>query len=72
METGADWILNAVLKGFSHKITEIVEENLKEQIVKQVHVVLGQMNGFIDSNPDLLMHVLGITMADIEESVVCV
>jgi len=72
METGADWILNAVLKGFSHKITEIVEENLKEQIVKQVHVVLEQMNGFIDSNPDLLMHVLGITMADIEESVVCV
>jgi len=72
METGADWILNAVLKGFSHKITEIVQDNLKEQIVKQVHILLEQMNSFIDSNPDLLMNALGITMADIEESIVSV
>ena len=72
METGADWLLNAVLKGFSHKITEIVEENLKEQIVNQVHTLLEQINGFIDTNPDLLMHVLGVTMADISERIVCV
>jgi len=71
-ETGADWILNAVLKGFSHKITEIVEDNLKDQIVKQVHTLLEQVNGFIGTNPDLVMNVLGITMADIEESIVCV
>jgi len=72
METGADWILNAVLKGFSHQITEVVQENLEEQIVKQVHTVLEQVNGFIDTNPDLLMNALGITMNDLEESIVCV
>jgi len=72
METGADWILNAVLKGFSHQITEIVQDNLKEQIVKQVHTVLEQTNSFIDSNPDLMMNILGITMNDLEESIVCV
>jgi len=72
METGADWILNAVLKGFCHQITEIVQENLKEQIVKQVHTVLEQVNNFVDANPDLLMHSLGITMKDLDETVVCV
>ncbi|KAL7542915.1 hypothetical protein ACHAXR_012357 [Thalassiosira sp. AJA248-18] len=71
-ETGADWILNAVLKGFSGQITEIVKDNLKEQIVKQVHILLEQVNGFIDTNPDLLMNALGITMNDLDESIVCV
>lgn len=71
-ETGADWILNAVLKGFSTQITEIVEDNLKSQIVNQVHVLLEQVNCFIDANPDLLMTTLGITMKDLEESIVCV
>lgn len=72
VETGADWILNAVLKGFSRKAAEIVEENLKEQIAQQVHTLLEQINGFIDNNPDLLLTTLGITMADIEESIACV
>ena len=72
METGADWILNAVLKGFSHQITEIVQDSLREEIVKQVHIILEQVNGFIDSNPDLLMNALGVTMKDLEEQVVSV
>ena len=72
MQTGADWILNAVLKGFDHQITAVVQENLKEQIMKQVHAVLEQVNGLIESNPDLLMNALGITMKDLEESIVCV
>ncbi len=72
MQTGADWILNAVLKGFDHQITAVVEENLKEQIMKQVHAVLEQVNGLIESNPDLLMNALGITMKDLKESIVYV
>ena len=71
-ETGVDWILNQVLKGFSDQITEAVQENLKEQIVKQVHNVLEQLNGFIDANPDLFVKILGITMNDLEESIICV
>ena len=72
METGADWLLNTVLKGFSHQITEVVQENLKKQIVQQVHTVLEQVNGFIEANPDLLMSILGITLKDLEENIVCV
>ena len=72
MQTGADWILNAVLKGFDHQITAVVEENLKEQIMKQVHAVLEQVNGLIESNPDLVMNALGITMKDLKESIVYV
>lgn len=72
MQTGADWILNAVLKGFDHQITAAVEENLKEQIMKQVHILLDQVNGLIESNPDLLMNALGITIKDLEENIVYV
>ena len=72
MQTGADWILNAVVKGFDHLITAIVQENLKEEIMKQVNAVLEQMNGLIESNPDLLMNALGITLKDLEESTVLV
>lgn len=70
MQTGADWILNAVLKGFDQQITAAVEENLKEQIMKQVHILLEQVNGLIESNPDLLMNALGITIKDVEENIV--
>ena len=72
MQTGADWILNAVVKGFDHQITAVVEENLKEQIMKQVHAVLEHVNGLIESNPHLLMNALGITMKDLKESIVYV
>jgi hypothetical protein len=66
-ETGADWLWNALLKGFHHQITEIVETNLKENIKKQVRAVLDQVNEFIDANPHLLMNALRITMKDLEE-----
>ncbi|KAL7550468.1 hypothetical protein ACHAWF_013694, partial [Thalassiosira exigua] len=57
-ETGADWILNAVLKGFSQQITDIVQDNLKQQIVKQVHTALEIANEQVAANPDLLLNIL--------------
>ena len=71
-ETGADWILNSVLKGFRRQTSEIVEAILKEQITHQVHNLLESANGFIDANPDVLMVALGITLKDLEESIVSV
>jgi hypothetical protein len=72
-ETGADWLWNALLKGFRHQITDVVQINLKENIKKQVRAVLAQVNEFIDANPHLLMNALGIAMKDLEESnCVCV
>lgn len=72
MQTGADWILNAVLKGLTHQITEIVQACLREQIVNQVNNLLEQVNGFIETNPEILLKALGITIADLEESIVCI
>ena len=70
LETGADWILNGILKGFSGQTTEIVEDSLKEQIKGQINTVLEQVNGFVDANPDLLLNALGIKMRDLEERIV--
>ena len=72
METGADWILNAVLKGFSHQIAEIVQDNLKEQIGAQVHIILDQANDLLNTNPDILLNALGIKVSDLDESIVSV
>ncbi len=66
-ETGADWFWNALLKGFRHQITDVVQANLKENIKKQIRAVLAQANEFIDANPHLL-NTLGISMKDLEES----
>lgn len=71
-ETGADWILNSVLKGFRRQTSEIVEAILKDQITQQVHNLLESANGFVDANPDVLLVALGITLKDLDESIVSV
>ena len=57
-ETGADWLLNSVLKGFRRQTSEIVEAILKEQITQQVHSLLENANGFIDANPEIWLFTL--------------
>lgn len=71
-ETGADWLLNKVVQGFSANITEIVEMNLREQIISQIHQVLENLNNFIEGNPEIVLKVLGITIDDLEENIVWV
>jgi hypothetical protein len=71
-ETGADWLLNSVLRGFRRQTSEIVEAIFKEQITQQVHNLLENANGFVDANPDVLLVALGITLKDLEESIVSV
>jgi len=71
-DTGLDWILNRVVSGFSDAITEIVQLNLKEQIISQIHITLEHINAFIEVNPDLMLSVLGITIDDLEENIVWV
>lgn len=72
METGADWILNKVMSGFSKNVTDILHNTLKEEIVSQIHLALEHLNAFIEVNPDLILKVLGITMDDLEENIVWV
>jgi hypothetical protein len=71
-DTGADWILNQAVKSFSDQITEAVEANLKEQIKNQIGAALEHLNLYFMMNPDLLLGLLGIKMADLEENVVWV
>lgn len=72
MDTGADWLLNSVLNGLSLQITTIVQDNLKDQLETQVQNVLEQVNNLVDSNPELLLNVLGITINELDENIVCI
>ena len=71
-DTGADWLLNKTVSGLSKNLTEIVEANVKEQIVSHIHRALEHINAFIEVNPDLMLKVLGITIDDLEENIVWV
>lgn len=64
-ETGADWVLNTILKGFRDQITQVVQENVKEQIKKQVQIALQHLNDMFDANPDLLLTILGTNLDDL-------
>jgi hypothetical protein len=71
-DTGADWILNRAVNSFSDQITETVEVNLKEQIKNQIGAALEHLNSYFMMNPDLLLDLLGIKIADLEENAVWV
>jgi hypothetical protein len=64
-ETGADWILNNLLKGFRDQITRVVQDNVKDQITKQVHIALEHLNDMFDANPDMLLTILGTSLDDL-------
>lgn len=71
-DTGADWLLNKAVKGFSENITEVVESNLKEQLQEQIQKALEQMNSYFLVNQDILLNLLGISLDDLEEHIVWV
>jgi hypothetical protein len=71
-ETGADWVLNKVVKSFSDSIAQVMATNLKEQIREQIELALEHINSYFEVNPDLMPNFLGITMEDLEERVVWV
>ena len=59
-ESGLGWFFNTIVEGFSDNITEIVEVNLKEQIVNQVYDTSEKLNHVIEGNPDLFLGMLGV------------
>jgi hypothetical protein len=70
--TGLDWLLNPILKGLREGMTEVIEATLREQLELQIHEALEKANSYIESNPSLLLHVLGCSLDDLEENVVWV
>jgi hypothetical protein len=71
-DTGADWLLNKVVKGFEDNITQIMVANLNDQLREQIDLALQNLNGYFEVNPDLMLGILGITIDDLDEKVVWV
>ena len=68
--TGADWLLNGLVKGFREVISDVVESKTKESIVQQIEETILKCNAYLADNPDLLLNVLGIEIDDLEENIV--
>lgn len=68
-ETGADWLLNKIVSNFTRGITNLVRDNMKEQISLSISEVLDHLNRYIEVNPDLMLKILGITIDDLEENI---
>jgi hypothetical protein len=71
-DTGADWLLNKVVKGFEDNITQIMAVNLSDQVRDQIDLALENLNSYFQVNPDLILELLGISIDDLEEKVVWV
>lgn len=68
-ETGFDWLLNKVISGFRDVISGIVEQNIRHQVLQQIHDALEHVNAFIEVNSDIVLKLLGITIEDLDENV---
>lgn len=71
-DTGADWLLNKVVEGFADRFTEIMSTNLCEQVRNQIEEALKNMNSYFESNPEVLLGLLDITLDDLDEKIVWV
>ena len=60
---GSDWVLNKVIEVFEHKLTEIVECNLREQIHEQAQNAIENINSYFLINPDLLLNLVSVCRA---------
>lgn len=68
-DTGADWLLNKVVKGFEDSITHVVASNLNDQVREQVDLILENLNSYFEVNPEIVLGLLGISMDDLGEHV---
>jgi hypothetical protein len=69
---GSDWLLNRVVKTFAGNITKVVEDNLREQIMEQCQNVVDNLNAYFEVNPNMLLSILGISIDDLDDTVVWV
>mmetsp|Transcript_741 Transcript_741/g.870 ORF Transcript_741/g.870 Transcript_741/m.870 type:complete len:1995 (-) Transcript_741:61-6045(-) len=68
-ETGADWLLNKIVSNFTKGITQLVRDNMMEQISLSINDVLEHLNSYIEVNPDIMLKILGISIDDLEENI---
>ena len=68
-DTGADWLLNKVVKSFEGNITQILATNLNEQVRIQLELALENLNGYFAINPAVILGILDISLDDLEDKV---
>jgi len=68
-DTGADWLLNKVVKTFEGNITQILATNLNEQVRIQLQLALENLNGYFAINPAVILGILDISLDDLEDKV---
>jgi hypothetical protein len=59
---GSDWLLNRAVHVFGDNITRVVEENLRDQIFLQCLSAVDHLNGYFAVHPQLLLHLLNVSM----------
>ena len=69
---GSDWLVNKAVLAFGDDITKVVEENLREQVHQQAKAALENLNAYFLVNPNMLLNLLGISMEDLDDSVIWV
>jgi hypothetical protein len=68
-DTGADWLLNKVVKSFEGNITHILATNLNEQVRLQLQLALENLNGYFAIHPNVILGLLDISIDDLEDKV---
>ena len=66
-DTGADWLLNKIVDGFGDKFTEICSANLSDQVRSQVDEALVNANTYFETNPEVLLGLLDVSLDDLDE-----
>ncbi|KAL3920971.1 MAG: hypothetical protein SGARI_006803, partial [Bacillariaceae sp.] len=67
-DTGADWLLNKIVDGFGDKFTEICSTNLCDQVRSQIDEALINVNAYFETNPEVLLGLLGISLEDLDDA----
>lgn len=69
---GSDWLVNKAVHAFGDDITKVVEENLREQVQQQANAALESLNSYFLVNPNMLLNILGVSMEDLDDTVIWV
>lgn len=66
-ETGFDWFLNYAISGFREIISDLLSQNMRDQVHQQIRDSLSQVNELFMNNPDFVLGLLRIHIDDLEE-----
>ena len=69
-ETGFDWFLNYAISGFRDIISDLVAQNMRDEVLQQIRVSLSQVNELFERNSDFALRILRIHIDDLDEDII--